>query len=57
MNEKDLNENDVIKNAITKHGIKSVENYEDLRALVRYALHVGYNEGYQDFIFDRKRET
>jgi hypothetical protein len=58
MNEIDLKEIDVLKDAITKHNLRSLDDldekiYENLKALVRYALHVGYSEGYQDAAIER----
>jgi hypothetical protein len=37
----------VIKDAILKHKLK-IDITEDALALVRYALHVGYNQGFKD---------
>jgi hypothetical protein len=37
--------NDVIFDAIEKHNLKFTLT-EDIISLVRYALHIGYNEGY-----------
>jgi hypothetical protein len=39
----------VIEDAWVKHSIK-VEVTDDIKALVRYAIHVGYNQGVKDSI-------
>ncbi|MEY2703520.1 MAG: hypothetical protein RLY43_2159 [Bacteroidota bacterium] len=46
-----MDEIQVIKDAIEKHNIQlkiTPENLEEIAKLVRYALHVGFNNGYQE---------
>ena len=42
---------ELLKNAKEKHGINFTDeeaDYKNLLSLIRYALHVGYNEGWKD---------
>ncbi len=50
-----LTESQILEDAQTKHKIENLfrdctvaDRVKDLQALIRYARHIGYNEGYQD---------
>lgn len=43
-----MDEKQIIKDAISKHNLVLNPEDENLQALVRYALNIGYSNGYKD---------